>query len=207
MKNAVRADWAAPPEEEIFLPYSENHGVGSYLTLVARAASDPGASTEPIETAIWSVDRDVTVSEVQTMDAVIARANSQARFSAALLAAFAFVALIISAVGIYGVMTYAVTRRRHEIGVRMALGASRANVLADVLRHGMALALAGSLAGIAGGLILSRLMAALLYGVRPTDPLTLSGAAVLLTMVALTACYIPARRAMRVDPMVALRYE
>lgn len=141
------------------------------------------------------------------MDAVIARANSQARFNAVLLAAFAVVALIMSAVGIYGVMTYAVTRRRHEIGVRMALGASRANVLADVLRQGMALALAGSVTGIAGGLILSRLMATLLYGVRPSDPLTLSGAAVLLTMVALAACYVPARGATRIDPMVALRYE
>ena len=207
VKNAVQADWAAPPEEEIFLPYSQNQGVGPYLTLVARTAGDPAASSESIEAAIWSVDRDVTISEVQTMSAVIARANSQARFNGVLLAAFAIVALIMSAVGIYGVLTYAVTRRRHEIGVRMALGASRVNVIADVLRHGMALALAGSVTGIAGGLILSRLMATLLYGVRPSDPLTFSGAAVLLMMVALAACYVPARDATRVDPMVALRYE
>ena len=207
VKNAVQANWAAPSEEEIFLPYSQNQGVGSYLTLVVRTASEPGASAEPIEAAIWSVHRDVTISEVQTMTAVIARANAQARFNAALLAAFAVVALIMSAVGIYGVMTYAVTRRRHEIGIRMALGASRADVLVDVLRHGMALALAGSVTGIAGGLLLSRLVATLLYGVRPSDPLTLSGAAVLLTMVALAACYVPARDATRTDPMVALRYE
>jgi putative ABC transport system permease protein len=161
----------------------------------------------PIETAIWSADRNVTVSEVQTMDAVIARANLQSRFNAALLATFAVVALMMSAVGIYGVMTYAVARRRHEIGVRMALGASRANVLGDILKRGMALALAGSVIGVLGGLILSRLMATLLYGVQPSDPLTFSGAAALLIMVALAACYVPARHATRVDPVVALRYE
>ena len=207
LKNAVRSDWAAPPEEEIFLPYSQNAGVGSYLTLVARTASDPAASAVPIETAIWSVDRNVTVSEVQTMDAVIARANSQSRFNAALLATFAVVALMMSAVGIYGVMTYAVTRQRHEIGVRMALGASRANVLGDILKRGMALALTGAVIGVLGALILSRLMTTLLYGVQPSDLLTFSGAAALLVMVALAACYVPARHATRVDPVVALRYE
>ena len=207
VKNAVRSDWTAPPEEEIFLPYSQNAGVGPYMTLVARTAIDPAASAEPIESAIWSVDRDVTISEVQTMSAVIARANSQARFDAALLATFAAVALIMSAVGIYGVMTHAVARRRHEIGVRMALGASRANVLANILREGLALALAGSVSGILGGLILSRLMATLLYGVRAGDPLTFGGAAALLAIVALAACYVPARDATRVDPVVALRYE
>jgi putative ABC transport system permease protein len=141
------------------------------------------------------------------MDAVIARANSQSRFNAALLGTFAAVALIMSAVGIYGVMTFAVTRRRHEIGVRMALGASRANVLGDILKRGMALALAGSVIGVLGGLILSRLMATLLYGVQPSDLLTFSGAAALLIMVGLAASYVPARHATRVDPVVALRYE
>jgi len=207
VKNAVRSDWTALPEEEIFLPYSQNAGVGPYMTLVARTSIDPSPSAEPIENAIWSVDRDVTISEVQTMSAVIARANSQARFDAALLATFAAVALVMSAVGIYGVMTYAVARRRHEIGVRMALGASRANVLANILREGMALALAGSVSGILGGLILSRLMATLLYGVRPGDPLTFGGAAALLAIVALAACYVPARDATHVDPVVALRHE
>ena len=207
VKNAVRSDWAAPPEEEIFLPYSQNVGVGPYITLVARTVRHPAASAEAIEAAIWSVNRDVTISDVQTMSAVVARANAQARFNAALLVAFAVVALIMSAVGIYGVMTYAVTRRRHEIGVRMALGASRANVLGDILKRGMALALAGSVIGVSGGLILSRLMATLLYGVQPSDLPTFGGAAALLIMVALAACYVPARHATRVDPVVALRYE
>jgi predicted permease len=207
VKNAVRSDWAEPPEEEVFLPYPQNHGVGAYLTLVVRTAGDPGAAGQAIESAIWSVDRDVTISEVQPMEAVVTRANSQARFSAALLAAFAVVALLMSAVGIYGVMAYAVARRRQEIGVRMALGASRGDVLSGILRQGMAMALAGAVIGVVGGLILSRLMGTLLYGVRPSDPLTFAGAAALLTIVALTACYVPARMATRVDPMTALRYE
>jgi predicted permease len=207
VKNAVRSDWAEPAEEEVFLPYSQNHGVGAYLTLVVRTAGDPGASAAAIESAVWSVDRDVTISEVQPMEAVVTRANSQARFSAALLAAFAIVALLMSAVGIYGVMAYAVARRRQEIGVRMALGASRGDVLSGVLRQGMAMAMAGAVIGVGGGLILSRLMGTLLYGVKPSDPLTFVGAAGLLTMVALMACYVPARHATRVDPMTALRYK
>ena len=207
VKNAVRSDWAEPPEEEVFLPYSQNHGVGAYLTLVVRTAGDPGVVGQAIESAIWSIDRDVTISEVQPMEAVVTRANSQARFSAALLAAFAAVALLMSAVGIYGVMAYAVARRRQEIGVRMALGASRGDVLSGVLRQGMAMALAGTVIGVVGGLILSRLMGTLLYGVKASDPLTFAGAAGLLTIVALTACYVPARAATRVDPMTALRYE
>jgi predicted permease len=207
VKNAVRGDWADPPSEEVFLPYSQNHGVGAYLTLVVRTAGDPAGLAPSIENAIWSVDRDVTISEVQAMEAVVTRANSQARFSAALLAAFAIVALLMSAVGIYGVMAYAVARRRQEIGVRMALGASRGDVLSGVLRQGMAMALAGAVIGVAGGLILSRLMGTLLYGVKPSDPLTFAGAAALLTIVALTACYVPARHATLVDPMTALRYE
>jgi predicted permease len=207
VKNAVRSDWADPPSEEVFLPYSQNHGVGAYLTLVVRTSGDPAGLAPSIENAIWSVDRDVTISEVQAMEAVVTRANSQARFSAALLAAFAIVALLMSAVGIYGVMAYAVARRRQEIGVRMALGASRGDVLSGVLRQGMAMALAGAVIGVAGGLILSRLMGTLLYGVKPSDPLTFAGAAALLTIVALTACYVPARHATRVDPMTALRYE
>lgn len=207
VKNAVRSDWAAPPEEEIFLPYSQNVGVGPYMTLVARTASDPAGSAATIERAIWGVDRDVAVSEVQTMSAVIGRANSQARFDAALLSAFAAVALVMAAVGIYGVVSYAVTSRRQEIGIRMALGASRVNVFASILRQGMALALAGSATGLLGAMILSRVMATLLYDARPNDPLTFVGAAALLTIVALAACYLPARDATRVDPMVALRYE
>ena len=141
------------------------------------------------------------------MEDVVIRANSQARFSAALLAAFAVVALIMSAVGIYGVMTYAVARRRHEIGVRMALGAQQTSILRMVLGQGLWLALIGVALGIAGALGVTRVLSSMLFGVKPTDPWTFAGVSLGLLAVALLASYIPARRAMRVDPMVALRYE
>ena len=141
------------------------------------------------------------------MDGVIAAANARPRFEMLLLSIFAAVALVLATVGIYGVMSYSVSRRTHEFGVRMSLGASRNGVLLLVVRQGMMLALRGSIAGIAGALLLSRLMSKLLYGVQPTDPITFAGVAAVLGLVAVLACYIPARRAMRVDPIVALRYE
>jgi len=141
------------------------------------------------------------------MDAVVADANAQPRFEMLLLAVFAAVALALAAVGIYGVMSYSVSRRTHEIGIRLSLGASRADVLRLVVRQGMALALAGSLAGMVGALLLSRLMTNMLYGVRPTDPFIFAGVATVLGLVALVATYVPAWRATRIDPMTALRYE
>ena len=141
------------------------------------------------------------------MDAVVADANAQPRFEMLLLGIFAAVALLLAAVGIYGVMSYAVSRRTHEIGIRVSLGASRADVVVLVIRQGMVLALIGSAVGILGALGLSRLMKSLLYGVKPIDPLIFCGVTILLMMVAMAAIYLPARRAMRVDPMTALRYE
>ena len=141
------------------------------------------------------------------MDGVVADATAEPRFEMLLLGIFAAVALALPAVGIYGVMSYSVTRRTHEIGIRVSLGAGRANILFLVLKQGILLALIGSSVGIAGSLLLSRLMTKLLYGVRPNDPITFAAVAIMLMIVALVASYIPARRAMRVDPMVALRHE
>lgn len=124
-----------------------------------------------------------------------------------MVALFALTALLLSGLGIYGVISYVVSERTHEIGIRMALGAERRNILQMVLRQGMGLAIAGAAVGLACALIVSQLMTGLLYGVRPIDPLTFLGVAVLLLVVALLACYVPARRAVRVDPLVALRYE
>jgi len=124
-----------------------------------------------------------------------------------IVALFALTALFLAALGIYGVISYVVSERTHEIGIRVALGAERRNILHMVLGQGLTLAIAGAAVGLAGALIVSHLMAGLLYGVRPTDPLTFAGVAVLLVVVALFACFIPARRAVRVDPMVALRHE
>jgi ABC-type antimicrobial peptide transport system permease subunit len=143
----------------------------------------------------------------QTMDATVASTLAARRFSMILLATFAGLALLLASIGIYGVISYLVGQRTHEIGLRMALGASRGDVLRMVLHQGAKLAGIGVFLGIAASLALTQLMASMLYGVSATDPLTFAGVAFILTIVALAACYIPARRAMRVDPMVALRYE
>jgi putative ABC transport system permease protein len=214
VRDAKQGEWAEAPYPEVYLAALQNGGFlgereshASYITLVVRTRGNPAALSGLIKNTVWSFDRNLAISEVLTMDDVVAEANAEPRFEMALLAVFAAVALILAAVGIYGVMSYSVERRTREIGIRISLGASRTDVLRLVVRQGMALALAGSAAGIVGALLLSRLMTKLLYGVRPTDPLTFSGVAILLTLVALAANYLPARRATRVDPIVALRYE
>jgi predicted permease len=214
VRDAKQGDWAQAPYPEVYLAALQNRGFlgeseshASYITLVVRTRGNPAALSGLIKNTVWSFDRNLAISEVLTMDDVVAEANAEPRFEMALLGVFAGVALLLAAVGIYGVMSYSVERRTHEIGIRISLGASRTDVLKLVVRQGMVLALAGSAAGIVGALLLSRLMTKLLYGVLPTDPLTFTGVAVLLTLVALAANYLPARRATRVDPMVALRYE
>jgi putative ABC transport system permease protein len=217
-KDAKQGDWTAAPYPEVYLAAFQNHdflgdsgsdvaGHVSYVTLVARTAGDPSAVAPAMKEAAWSFDRNLAISQVVTMDGVVTEANAQPRFEMLLLTIFAAVALVLSAVGIYGVISYSASRRTHEIGVRMSLGATRWDVLFLVVRQGMWLALVGSVTGIAGALLLSRLMAKLLFGVKPTDPGTFLAVATGLAFVAMLACYIPARRAMRTDPMAALRYE
>jgi putative ABC transport system permease protein len=144
---------------------------------------------------------------IATMDEVISDSLAQRRFLVAMLGGFAGLALLLATIGIYGVISYLVAQRSHEIGLRMALGAQRRDVLRLVLGHGGKLALAGIICGLLASFGLTHLMKTFLYGVRATDPLTFTGVAILLMFVALMACYLPARRAMRVDPMVALRHE
>ena len=177
------------------------------MTLAIRTRGVSSGLVEEVKKQVWSLDSRIPVSDVHTMDELMAVSVAQQRFNMLLLGLFAALALILAAVGIYGAMAYAVNQRRHEIGIRIALGARRSDVLRIVLGDGAKIALFGITSGIAGALVLTRLMASLLFEVKPTDPATFAGVAILLALVALAACYIPARRAMRVDPMVALRYE
>jgi ABC-type antimicrobial peptide transport system permease subunit len=142
-----------------------------------------------------------------TLPGVVSGSLSQRQFSMEVVLIFALTALLLAALGIYGTISYLVNERTHEIGIRLALGATRGTILQMILRQGLELAIAGAALGLVGALIVSHLMAGLLYGVRPTDPVTFAGVAILLIGIALLACYFPARRAMRVDPMVALRCE
>jgi predicted permease len=217
-KDAKQNDWTAAPSPEIYLAAFQNHDfLGdsgsevashvSYITLVARTSGDPAAAAPAMKEAAWSFDRNLAISEVLTMNGVVGDATAQPRFEMQLLTIFAAVALVLATVGIYGVISYSASRRTHEIGVRMSLGATRRDVLLLIVRQGMRLALVGSLTGFVGALLLSRLMRKLLYGVQPTDPATFVAVATGLAVVAVVACYIPARRAMRINPMAALRYE
>ncbi|MFZ0638986.1 MAG: ABC transporter permease [Candidatus Acidiferrales bacterium] len=175
--------------------------------LAIRTASDPHRIAAATASLIHKIDPALPVTKTMTMDEVLSSTMSGRRFSAALIGIFAGLALLLAAVGIYGVMSYMVGKRTNEIGIRMALGAQPRDVLRLVIGHGAKLALLGIGIGIAGALALTRLMANLLFQVKPADPATFAGVAIVLMTVALTACYIPARRAMKVDPMTALRYE
>jgi putative ABC transport system permease protein len=213
-RDVRQDDWTSKLEPEIYLPYlqatdylTSDRFAHEYLTLVVRAHTSASSMAPEIRSAIGSLDREVTLSEVQTMDDVVSTSNAQPRFLMTLIAAFAILALLLAAVGIYAVMSYTVSRRTHEIGIRMALGAKQWDVLRLVVGQGMTVALIGAAVGLAGSLLLVRLLKSLLYGVQPTDPLTFVLVPLLLCSIALLATYIPARRAARVDPMRALRYE
>jgi putative ABC transport system permease protein len=174
---------------------------------VIRTSSDPASLTPAVADIIRKVDASLPVTQVMTMEDLLSSSVSPRRFSAVLIGIFAGLALLLAAVGIYGVMSYVVGRRTHEIGIRMALGAQPSDVRRLVVNRGVKLAVAGVAIGLAGAFALTRLLSSLLFGVSPADPLTFAGVALLLTGAAMLACYVPARRAMRVDPLVALRYE
>jgi putative ABC transport system permease protein len=179
----------------------------SFMTLVVRAAGDPTNLTSAIRNQVLSIDKEQPVSGVRTLEQRVSTSIAQQRFSMLLLGVFAAVAMVLAAVGIYGVLSYAAAQRTHEIGIRMALGARAGNVLKMVIGQGMKLALAGVALGSGAALALTQLMKRLLFGVTAADPMTYVVIALSLTLVALFACWIPARRAAKVDPMVALRVE
>ena len=195
------------PEPEVFAAYDQLEKPGGAIWLVVRTKTEPLALVSAIQDRIWSLDKTQPIEDIKSMDPMVASANAAARFQTMLLGIFGALGLLLATVGIYGVISYSVTQRTHEIGIRMALGAEPAQVMRLILAQGLKLALAGVVIGIIAAFALTRLMSSLLFGVSGTDPLTFTGVAILLTVVALAACYIPARRAMRVDPIVALRYE
>ncbi len=216
--DARQIDWDADPSEEIYLPALQTPAflgqaisIGaphmSYLTLVVRGSGDAKDLTRAVESTVHSIDPNVPISHVITMDGAIANATAQPRFEMLLLGLFGAVALLLAAIGIYGVMNYSISRRTREIGIRMSLGASRSDVLRMVLRLAMLQAIAGTAVGVIGSFLLVRLLAKMLYGIQPTDPLTYASVIVVLGLAALFAALIPARKAMHIEPLVALRSE
>jgi predicted permease len=177
------------------------------LAIFLRGHLDAAAIPTLVSAQVQSVDPTLPLSGAQTLNETVSESLAERRFSMEMVALFALTALLLAALGIYGVISYMVSERTHEIGIRIALGAESSSILQMVLRQGLALAIAGAAVGLVAALIVSHLMAGLLYGVRPTDPLTFAGVALLLIGVGLLACYIPARRALRVDPLSALRHE
>ena len=177
------------------------------MTILLRTTSDPLKLVANARGELQQLDPELPMAAVVTMDQLLADSLSRSRFTMLLLGIFSAVALVLAAVGIYGLIAYSVTQRTQELGIRIALGAQRRDVLRLVLGQGARLTLLGVALGILVALAFSRLLASMLFDVSPTDPLTYAGVAGLLAVVALLACFIPARRATRVDPMVALRYE
>jgi putative ABC transport system permease protein len=199
----------APAEATVFAPYAQhkNEGFDPAMVFVVKTTGEPGTMAAAVRDLVHSLKPEQPVANIATMDDVVSRSLSQARFSMLLLSIFAASALVLSAVGIYGVMAYVVAQRNREMGIRLAMGAQTLDVLKLVLRQGGRLAAAGVIVGTVAALGMMRLLSSLLYGVSAADPLTFVGVAILSMLVSLAACYIPARRATRVDPMVALRYE
>jgi len=195
-----------PPQPTMYWPVAQIRATPA-LAVVIRTNGDPAALSSSVRGAIAEIDPAQPVYDMQTLDQLVAKSLGQRRFTLTLMLLFGVIALVLSAVGIYGVMAFAVSQRTQEIGIRMALGASALDVLKLVLRNGMLLAVIGTVIGLAGAFAITRFMSSLLFGVSPTDIVTFALVTAGLLLVALVACYLPARRATKVDPLVALRYE
>ncbi len=196
-----------PAGTEAFFPAAQRNFAGNTIYVIARTSGDPKSLIGPIRAVVREMDSSLPLSQVRTMDEVLANAKSRPRFLTTLLGLFSATALILAAVGLYGVIAYSVARRTTEFGIRIAMGASAGDVLALVLRQGLQLALIGVAAGATGAVVLTRLIRGLLFGIGSFDPLTFAAMALVLIAVTVLACVVPARRATKVDPLVALRYE
>jgi putative ABC transport system permease protein len=193
------------PEPAIYIPFSQSPSASAFIAV--RTALPPASVVTALREAVRSLDKEQPINQIRTMNDIVGQTYGAIRFPMTLLWIFSALALILSAVGIFGVMSYTVSRRTRELAIRMALGASRSDVLNLVLQEGTRVTLVGIAVGLAGSLALSHLMSGYIYGITSTDPVTLVLASVLLATVALLASYVPARRAASVDPMVALRCE
>jgi predicted permease len=203
--NARTQSLAQAEVPQIYLNLYQNPA--KHLAILLRGQLNTATIAEQVRAQVQAVDPTLPVFGAQTLTQTLSESLSQRRFSMQMVLSFALTALLLAAIGIYGVISYMVAERTHEIGIRLALGAQSRTILGMILQQGLGLATAGAGIGLVCGLIVSRLMASLLYGVRTTDPATFAGVAILLLGVALLACYVPARRAMHVDPLIALRYE
>jgi putative ABC transport system permease protein len=197
----------AKPLIKIYTPFGPFGAQRNSRLSIRSSTNDPEALTAAVVRAVHQIDRDLPVNEVMSLEDILAREASPRRFNATLFSVFAALALVLAATGVYGVLSYSVSQRIHEVGIRMALGAGRRDVLRLFMGQGMALVLLGLAIGLGGALALTRLMASLLLGVSTRDAVTFGGVALVLTVVGVLACYLPARRATKVDPLVALRYE
>jgi putative ABC transport system permease protein len=198
-------------KEKFYVPHRQWHRATGFpiraMTLVVKAVGDPAAQTAPVRAAVRAIDPNLPIADVRTMDTVVSATMSTPRFTGVLLGVFAMLALILSAIGIYGVLSYVVSRRTREIGIRVAIGAGRGEVLRLILRNGLGLALTGVVLGTVAAMWTSRLMRSMLHDVSPTDPITFAGVGAGLALVAILASLVPAWRATRVDPVVALKSE
>jgi putative ABC transport system permease protein len=205
--DVKQASLAAPTPDAVYIAPEQWYFTDNTMWLVVRARGDAAALASAIRKAIWSVDKDQPIVRVATMGDLLAATAAERRFALILFETFGLVALVLAATGIYGVLSGSVTERTREIGVRLALGAQRRDVLGLILRQGVKLTLSGVGIGLLVAWAVTRVLTRLLYGVSATDPITFGGVTLLLTLVALLACYLPARRATKVDPIVALRLE
>ena len=215
VKDVKQGSWTDAADDEMYIPFRQSgdfffSGMGPHaagMTLVVRTNIDAASLARAVKSAVWSVDRNLPVSHVETLENIVGNATWQSRFSLLLIGMFSALALVLAMIGIYGVMAYDVAGRTHEIGIRMALGANRGSIASLIARQSLPIAILGIVCGLGAAAGLARLMRGMLYQIDPADPVTFAGVAALVLIVATLAALVPARRAMRVDPMIALRHE